>query len=112
MSETQLTRDAERLLALMYRAYLSRRKDGRDKLSAKQMGAFTQIHKELLPEENLLDVLETCRELGRAGYLRSFWASNTIIRSQLSDEAIIYMENRFKNGLKDVLDFLSQFAPW
>jgi len=112
MSEILLTKDAERLLALMYRAYLNRRKDGKDKLTAKQMGGFSQIHKELLPNENPLDVLETCRELGRSGYLRSFWASNTIISSQLTDETIIYMENRFKNGLKDVLDFLSQFVPW
>lgn len=111
MSEIQLTKDAERLLVLMYHAYLSRCKAGKDKLSAKQMGSLSQIHKELLPDANILDVLETCRELSRAQYLRPFWASNTIIRSQLSDTAIVYMENRFKNGLKDILAFLSSFVP-
>jgi hypothetical protein len=25
--------------------------------------------------------------------------------------AIIYMENRFKNGLKEVTDFISKFIP-
>ena len=28
----------------------------------------------------------------------------------LTDKTIIYMENRFKNGLKDVLSFLSNFV--
>ena len=72
MSEVQLTRDSERLLALMYRAYLQRRKAGTDKLSAKQMGDLSKIHKELMPSEHPLDVLETCCELERAGYLLTF----------------------------------------
>ena len=29
----------------------------------------------------------------------------------VEDPAIIYMENRFKNGLKEVTDFISKFIP-
>lgn len=29
----------------------------------------------------------------------------------LNDSAIVYMESRFKNGVKDVLSFLAQFVP-
>ena len=111
MSEIQLTKDAERLLVLMYRTYLDRRKGGVQKLTAKQMGSAQQIHDQLSPNTDPLDVAETCRELCRAGYLNTFIASNRIIRSNLTDQAITYMENRFKNGLKDILAFLSQFVP-
>jgi len=111
MSDSQLTRDAEKLLCLLYKVYLQRRKDGLDKLSAKQMGSFSQICASIDSPETPADTLESCRELGRAGYLQNLWASNRIIRSQLTDKAIILMENRFKNGLLDVLAFLSQFVP-
>lgn len=30
---------------------------------------------------------------------------------ELSDEAIVYMENRFPEGAKSVLSFLAQFIP-
>lgn len=29
----------------------------------------------------------------------------------LNDFAIVYMENRFKNGIVDTLSFLAQFIP-
>ena len=111
MSENQLTKDAERLLVLMYRAYLNRRKGGLPKVTAKQMGSSQQIHEQLLPDSDPLDITETCQELSRAGYLSTLIASNRIICSYLTDQAIAYMENRFKNGLKDILAFLSQFVP-
>ena len=57
------------------------------------------------------DVDETCRELDRAGYVDVLYADDMAYIVQLTDTAIIYMENRFKDGLVGVLNFLSGFIP-
>ena len=58
------------------------------------------------------DVDDTCRELSRANLLNCFWADNIAYNVILSDNAIIYMENRFKNGLTEVLEFIDKIKPW
>lgn len=105
-----MTKDSEKLLCLMYKHYLSRIKDGISKAGAKSFGGLGVICA-LVPNEKSENVLETCRELGRSGMLRNTYASNTIYRSIITDEAIEFMENRLKNGLKDISSFLSQFIP-
>lgn len=105
-----LTRDAQKLLALMYRDYLAKRKAGQSKESAKQVGDIETVQSNLLPSSSADDVLETCRELDRSNYLQVYYADNTIYHAWLSDRAIIVMENRFKNNISTVLDFLSKFV--
>ena len=51
---------------------------------------------------------ETLWELWRADLLNCQGADNTIYMAGLADEGIIYMENRFKNGLSDVLGYLEK----
>lgn len=111
MPEVKLTKDSDRLICLMYKEYLQRRKAGVAKGKAKSLGSIDDICNTFLPKENHENILETCRELGRASMLRNRYASNIIYQSFLTDEAIIYMENRFKDGLKGVANFLSQFIP-
>ncbi len=105
-----MTKDAEKLLYLMYKRYLSRIKSGKDRASAKCFNGLEDIS-ELLPKENRESVLELCRELGRLHMLHNTYASNTVYRSVITDEAIEYMESRFKNGLKEFASFFSQFLP-
>lgn len=107
----ELTKDSEKLICLMYKSYLKKRRSGYSKSDANNFGSSHDIHESLCPNWIFDDVDDTCRELSRAGLLNCCWADNIAYIVQLSDSGIIYMENRFKNGLKDVVDFLSNFIP-
>ena len=104
-----LTRDSEKLICVLYRNYLEQIKSGIPKSKAKSFGSSRAIHQQLCPDWLFENVDETCRELSRAELLNCFWADNIAYQVSLSDSAIIYMENRFKNGLLDVIDFLTKF---
>lgn len=108
----ELTKDAEKLICLLYKSYLQKRKSGIPKSEATCFGSSHNIHEQLCPELIFEDVDDTCRELSRADLLNCSWADNTAYHVTLSDNAIIYMENRFKNGLAEVLEFVEKIKPW
>ena len=108
MTDKVLTKDADALICVLYKAYLQRRKDGTDKFHAKLFGGSPDIHENLMPKWSFEDVDETCRELCRARYIDVVFdddIANTVI---LSDVGIIYMENRFVDGLSGVIGYLER----
>lgn len=107
----ELTKDSQKLLTLLYKDYLQKREKHIPKSDANYFGSSEHIHKNLLPDELLEDVAETCRELSRANMIACSWADNHAQNVKISDAGIIYMENRFKNGLYDVVEFLTKFIP-
>ena len=107
----ELTKDAKRLLCLLYKLYLERVSVGTPKSSALYMGGSDAIRQQCLPGEALTDVDDACCELIRAGYLDGLIADDMVCESRLTDQAISYMETRFQKGLKDVLSFLANFIP-
>ena len=108
MAEIKLTKDADALVCALYRSYLEKRNQGQSKADAKWTGSASKIQNEIVPRWTLPDVEETCWELKRAGFLKTLDADNTVYDSSLTDESIIYMENRFKNGLSEFLGYLEQ----
>ena len=108
----ELTKDAEKLICLLYKSYLQKRKSGMSKSQATCFGSSHDIHEQLCPELIFEDVDDTCRELSRAYLLNCLWADNIAYHVILSDNAIVYMENRFKNGLSEVLEFVDKIKPW
>lgn len=104
-----LTKDSDKLICILYKSYLESRKAGESKSIARSFGSSHDIHINLCPDWSFNDVDDTCRELSRAGYLNCLWADNIAYEVYLSDDGIIFMENRFKNRLKDVADFISKF---
>lgn len=108
MSEIRLTKDSDALICVLYKEYLQRRKDGQPKTEAKFFGGASYIQQNFLPKWSEPDVAETCRELSRKEFLSCQDADNTVWIAVLTDEAIIYMENRFKDGFTEVLDYLEK----
>lgn len=51
------------------------------------------------------DIKETVAEIKRAG-LGTMYLDGSFMAN---DQFIIYMENRFKNGLSEVVDFITKF---
>ena len=103
-----LTNEQKRLLVSMYQELLSRQ----PALSMEQANFFK--NSDQLIELFSLDmsskyVSELCWKLKTKGYIACYRGDNLANDISLSDQTIIYMENKFKNGLKDVLSFLSTF---
>ena len=53
------------------------------------------------------DFSSTRRELTQLGFVKS----SVIGSFELTPTAIEYMENRFKNGIKELADFISKLIP-
>ena len=104
----QLTKEADYLISLLYKSYLEKRKNGISKFQSKHTGSSSEILDNILPKWEFDDVDETCRELCRANMLQGQFASDVMVDSFLTDNAIIYMENRFKNGLNSVIEHISK----
>lgn len=102
--DKSLTKDADKMLCEIYAAYLERRNSGVSKPLSKSFfdqNSWPEKYSALWREA---DARDTLRELKRAGFLKLDICGGFA----LQDEAIIYMESRFKNGLTDVLDFLGK----
>lgn len=106
MEEIRLTKDADALICVLYKEYLEQRKAGKSKNSAKYFGGSQQIHTKLMTKWSFEDVDDTCRELSRAGLLGCLFADDVTAEAMLTDLAIYYMENRFKDGLASILHHL------
>ncbi len=106
-----LTKDSDKLLCVMYKSYLEKRKSGHSKSESNFFGSSHVIHENLLPGWSFNDVDDTCRELSRAGLICCSWGDNIALFIKISDSGIIYMENRFKNGLSELVEFITKFLP-
>lgn len=100
-----MTKDADQMLCCLYREYLNRIKAGSSKTSARAFTAEYAESDDILSKWHPDDFCTTRNELKRAGYLDV----NIIGNFRLNDAAISYMENRFKNNIKELTDFISKF---
>lgn len=100
----QLTKNADKALCEIYRVYLTRSKSGENKYNAKDFSDIERWENAIFEGWETEDALDSLIELARA-HMIDLDISNGFT---LKTDAIIYMENRFKNGLSDVLDFLGQ----
>ena len=109
--DVELTRESDKLLAMLYKLYLDRRAAGESRSDSKYFGSSDDILTNLLICESRDDIDDWCRELSCKRYLDCLFSDDTISEAWLTDNAIIYLENRFKNGVLAVADFLSKFIP-
>lgn len=106
-----ITKDAEKLLCTLYKEYLERRKNGLSKSEANYFDSSDEINQRFFPEWTSDDTSDICWELKRANLIFCFPGDDLANEVSLTSDAIIRMENRFKNGIVDVLKFLSNFIP-
>lgn len=106
-----LTKEAKTVLYHMYKEYLVRRDNGESRSRSKNFGSAEKIHSYLFPDSSLEDIEDVLCELGRNGFLNNFYANDTIYTCDLSDSAIMKMENQKKETFLTVADFISKFIP-
>lgn len=106
-----LTKSSKTVLYVLYREYLSRRKNNISQSRAKSFGSASMIHESLFHDWNLEDLEDSLRELGRNGFLNNFYADNTVCECLFTDSAISTMKNQKKDIFLSVADFISKFIP-
>lgn len=105
--EIKLTKEADKLLAVMYSAYRARRKEGQGKSTARH---FDGMYLASLPpccdwpEEDFSGAMH---ELSRSGLV----VENIIGDCDLSEKAVSILEDRVTDGLVDAASFVAQFIP-
>ncbi|MBP3272629.1 MAG: hypothetical protein J6M17_10460 [Ruminococcus sp.] len=102
-----ITRESEKLLCCMYKIYLDRRKNNISRSEAKTFDDDFYSSEKQLEKYSDSDISDCLEELEQKGYIKSDVLDNV----ELTNDTIIYMENRFINGAKEVLDFLCNFIP-
>lgn len=102
----ELTKEADALICSIYKRYKEQRKSGATKSQAKYLGSSDEIHESLSLKWPLEDTIDACLELCKSELLDCSLADDAIASAHLSNQGIIYMENRFKNGLQEVTDYL------
>lgn len=103
-----LTKDQQFLLTALYKDYLSRRSTGNPGLAnyyTDSDSLISLLELDFSPEY----VGDMCLALLAKGYIDGYKDEDSVSELGISDKTIVYMENRFKNNLKSVLEFLANF---
>ncbi|WP_124098331.1 hypothetical protein [Ruminococcus sp. Marseille-P6503] len=102
-----ITKDSEKVICYIYKMYLERRNAGKSKADSRRFqNDFYTLDKNLSKWHNS-DISDCLLELARNGYIKIYIGGDF----DILDSTIIYMENRFKNGISDVIDLISKFIP-
>lgn len=106
-----MTKDALKVLRRIYERYLERLRDGFSRSDARSLGSIDEIYTELFPDIKIDDLDDCLRELDREGFLNCDYGSDSIYDSELTTSAIELLENRTKNQILSIADFISKFIP-
>ena len=112
MSDIQLSKDADYLICLIYKRYIEMRNNGISKSDAKTIGDSHDAHENIVPEWSFEDTDDTCRELINKGLLDNrIYVDDICGYMSLSDDGIVYMENRLGNKISKIIDYISKLKP-
>ena len=106
--DIKLTKDADALIRALYKEYKRRQSTGMPKIQAVHFGSSDEIQANIFPQTSPEDVDFLCRELQKSGLARIFLADNIVYDFTLSDEAIVYMENRLAKKVHNVFDLIAK----
>jgi hypothetical protein len=108
--EIHITRDADAFICVLYREYLKSRKSGKTIEDSARFGDDARIQETLFPKWQLDDVTHLCWYLAGKNLLRAYRGDNKANRVSLSEDGIVYMENRFPEGISQLLSALGKLA--
>lgn len=102
-----LTKDAYRVLCLMYDLFQKNVKSGMSKTKSKEFEESFYRDEKRLAKWHKDDIEAALQELINKHYLKT----DIIGDYTLTDQAIITMENKFKDNASEILEILSNFVP-
>lgn len=111
MKDIKLSKDNDLLICTLYKEFLEKVKNGSSKSNSRWLGSSDEIQEKLLTNWSKDDVATACWELHSNGLLRCSPGDDIAYSTYLTDDGIIYMENRFANKIEKVIDYISKFIP-
>lgn len=94
-----LTKEQKTVLCTLYKEYL--------KTKDKYFFNSNYLIEHYFTNYNSDDMSDICWELCSAGYITCERGSDLANEINLSNKTVIFMENRFKNGVKEVVNFIT-----
>jgi len=111
-----ISKDCDALLCVLYKQYLNRRAKGDSIEDSGYFGDDENIRKQLMPKWSVEDIATLSWRLNGHGLLDVFPGDDKANDVCLTEEGLIYMEQRFPTGIKAVLEHLGKLAalvaPW
>lgn len=108
LDDSKLTNDAKFLISSMYAEYIKRRKKQIQKSNARNFENIHFIKNNIMPEWSEADILDTCFELKRHGFIEGAMADNSFYTLYITTEAISELETDFKDTVDTVLDYAAK----
>ena len=102
-----MTKNAKKMLCCLYKEYLKRVKSGKPETSSKTFDKYYVSSDKILSKWHSEVFNETKNELKKSGYL----STDVTGSYTLTSEAINFMENRFKNNIGKLTEFITKFIP-
>ena len=111
-----ISNDCDALLCVLYREYLVRRSHGLPIDQASYFLDDVSIHENFMPLWSPDDVCTLCWRLVEHGLLFATVGDDKANNVTLTEEGLIYMQNRFGSRLENVLAWLDKLLslvlPW
>lgn len=103
-----VTNDGKFLLGKLYSEYVQLRKNKVPKDEAMYFSDPEYIQKKFMKEWILEDVITTCLELHKKGFLNGVPASNSLLSISITSEAIAILEESFGDKVEKALEWASK----
>lgn len=107
MSNVELTKDADKLICVLYHEYLNSRSTGISKETARYFGSSEDIQRRFFVGQSEDDITRECWGLHTKGILNCSRGDDLANNVYLTNDGIKYMESRFPRGVQEVIKYLS-----
>jgi hypothetical protein len=108
LDNSKLTNDAKFLISSMYAEYIKRRREQIRKSQARNFYSIDYLKTHIMPEWSDEDILDTCFELRKHGYVEGALADNSFYTLYITTEAISELETDFKDTIDTVLEYAAK----
>lgn len=109
--EIELSKVCDAFICILYKSYLEKRSSGASLEDARSTGNIDELM-QTLPKWSKSDIETCCDDLKKKGLMWYKSGDDTVWDSGLTDNGIIYMENRFKNKVENVIEHVKTIASF
>lgn len=109
--DIELSKINDAFICILYKSYLDKKESGASLAKARRIGSISNL-RELLPNWQDEDIEVCCGDLKKDGLLSVTYADDTVWDSSFTEKGIIYMENRFKDKVKNVIEYVKTIASF
>lgn len=108
----RLTKQQKYILTTLYKQYVACLKEGHSNNTCNHFQDVNKVHSNYLQQFHFEDVNHDLKRLKALDFINGAFGDNTIIEIMLTDNTVVYFENRFKHNMKKIVKYLSYIASF